>query len=79
MPIGLLFIVAPGDPVENRRLSVGGPALTALALPAAAVTTSAWVFLVAPRAIGLGSVAAQVLLPFAAHLANQRAAIPSAR
>jgi predicted MFS family arabinose efflux permease len=68
--IGLLFVVPLGDLVENRRLIVGGLAFTALALLAAALSTGAWVFLAAALAIGLGSVAAQVLVPFAAHLAH---------
>jgi len=66
--LGLLFVVPLGDLVENRRLVVGGLAFTALALLGAAFATSAWGFLAAALAIGLGSVAAQVLVPFAAHL-----------
>jgi predicted MFS family arabinose efflux permease len=37
---------------------------------AAAWSTSAWTFLAAALAIGLGSVAAQILVPFAAHLSK---------
>ncbi|SFB82935.1 MFS transporter [Massilia yuzhufengensis] len=66
--LGLLFIVPLGDLVENRRLVVGGLAFTALALLAAAFSSGAWTFLAAALGIGLGSVAAQVLVPFAAHL-----------
>jgi predicted MFS family arabinose efflux permease len=69
--LGLLFVVPLGDLVENRRLVVGGLAFTALALLAAAFATHAWAFLAAALAIGLGSVAAQVLVPFAAHLAHE--------
>lgn len=68
--LGLLFLVPLGDLVENRRLItlliVG---LTA-ALVVAAVSGSATVFLAAGLAIGLGSVAVQVLVPFAAALAD---------
>jgi predicted MFS family arabinose efflux permease len=66
--VGLLFVVPLGDLLENRRLVVGALLFTAVALAAAATSTSAWTFLAAALAIGLGSVAAQVLVPFAAHL-----------
>lgn len=66
--VGLLFVVPLGDLLENRKLVVGALLFTAVALAAAANSTSAWTFLAAALAIGLGSVAAQVLVPFAAHL-----------
>jgi predicted MFS family arabinose efflux permease len=69
--LGLLFIVPLGDLLENRRLIVSGLVFTAVALLAAAFSTSAWAFLAAALAIGLGSVAAQVLVPFAAHLSKE--------
>jgi len=69
--LGLLFVVPLGDLLENRRLVTGGLLLTALALGAAAFATSAWQFLAAALAIGLGSVVAQVLVPFAAHLSHE--------
>lgn len=69
--IGLLFVVPLGDLVENRRLIVGALGFSSAALLAAALSTSAWVFLAAALAIGLGSVAAQVLVPFAAHLSQE--------
>jgi len=69
--VGLLFIVPLGDVVENRRLIVGALALTAAALMTAAFSTTGWVFLAAALVIGLGSVAAQVLVPFAAHLSHE--------
>jgi predicted MFS family arabinose efflux permease len=69
--LGLLFIVPLGDLLENRRLIVGGLLFTATALLVAAFSTSAWAFLAAALAIGLGSVAAQILVPFAAHLSKQ--------
>jgi predicted MFS family arabinose efflux permease len=68
--VGLLFIVPLGDLVENRRLTVAAVCLSAVALAAAASTSSAAVFLAASLAIGIGSVAAQVLVPFAAHLSR---------
>lgn len=66
--LGLLFIVPLGDLIENRRLIVTALCLTAVALLAAASTSSAVLFLATALCIGLGSVAAQVLVPFAAHL-----------
>lgn len=69
--LGLLFVVPLGDLLENRRLVTGGLLLTALALGAAAFATSTWQFLAAALAIGLGSVVAQVLVPFAAHLSHE--------
>ena len=71
--VGLLLLVPLGDIVENRKLVltlVGG---CAVALLAAALATHAGVFLVAGCAIGLCSVAVQVLVPFAAHLAPEHA------
>ena len=69
--IGLLFIVPLGDVIENRRLVVGALALSAAALATAAVSSTGWVFLAAALAIGIGSVAAQVLVPYAAHLSRE--------
>ncbi|MFB9241793.1 MFS transporter [Massilia antarctica] len=69
--LGLLFIVPLGDVLENRRLVIGALLLTAIALFTAAFSTSGWVFLAAALAIGLGSVAAQILVPFAAHLTRE--------
>jgi len=66
---GLVLLVPLGDLVENRKLIltlIGG---CAVALTAAALATHAGVFLVAGFVIGLCSVAVQVLVPFAAHLA----------
>jgi predicted MFS family arabinose efflux permease len=69
--LGLLFIVPLGDLVENRKLVFVALIATAVALAAAAVSTSAWLFLAASLGIGLGSVAAQILVPFAAHLSRE--------
>jgi predicted MFS family arabinose efflux permease len=68
--LGLLFIVPLGDLVENRRLIFISLVVCALALVAAAVANSPLVFLAAALCIGLGSVAAQIIVPFAAHLAR---------
>jgi predicted MFS family arabinose efflux permease len=68
--LGLLFIVPLGDLLENRKLVVTSLLVTALGLAAAALSSSAGLFLAAALVIGTGSVAAQVLVPFAAHLAR---------
>lgn len=69
--LGLLFIVPLGDLVENRRLIVSGLVATGGALALAANASAAWQFLLAALAIGLGAVVAQVLVPFAAHMAPE--------
>ncbi|WP_029196234.1 MFS transporter [Paenibacillus alginolyticus] len=66
--IGLLFIVPLGDILENRKLVVASLLFTAIVLTIAAFVKSAPLFLTASLFIGLGSVAAQVLVPYAAHL-----------
>ncbi|MFJ6266494.1 MFS transporter [Lysinibacillus xylanilyticus] len=66
--IGLLFIVPLGDILENRKLVVSLLLFTAIVLAMAAVVKSATLFLATSLFIGLGSVAAQVLVPYAAHL-----------
>jgi Arabinose efflux permease len=70
---GLLFIVPLGDLVENRKLVVAALSLTALALAAASIAKQPFLFLAAALVIGLGSVAAQVLVPFASYLASDSA------
>eukprot|EP01034_Spumella_vulgaris_P043894 gene43894-54542_t len=67
--LGMIFIVPLGDLQENRRLIVSCLAATSAALLVAASTSNAALFLAAALCIGLGSVAAQVVVPFAAHLA----------
>jgi predicted MFS family arabinose efflux permease len=69
--LGLLFIVPLGDVLENRRLIVSALLVAAVALGVAAFSTSAWMFLGAALAIGLASVAAQIVVPFAAHLSHE--------
>jgi predicted MFS family arabinose efflux permease len=67
--LGLLFVVPLGDLVENRRLILISATLSAVALACAAFAPSAGVFLTCAAVIGLGSVAVQILIPLAAHLA----------
>ena len=69
--IGLLFVVPLGDLLENRRLIFSGLLFTSAMLVLAAFSTSAWMFLTAALGIGLGSVAAQIIVPFAAHLSKE--------
>ena len=69
--LGLLLLVPLADLVENRRLIVVTVAGSGVALAAAAMAGQGSVFLAAALAIGLGSVAAQMLVPFAAHLAPE--------
>jgi predicted MFS family arabinose efflux permease len=69
--LGLLFIVPLGDLLENRRLIFGALLLTAVALLVAACTSNAVIFLATSLCIGLGAVAAQILVPFAAHLTRE--------
>ena len=69
--LGLLFVVPLGDLLENRRLIVTGLLFTSAMLLLAAFSTSAWMFLTAALGIGLGSVAAQIIVPFAAHLSQE--------
>lgn len=69
---GLLLLASLGDLVENRRLillTVGG---TGLGLAGIAVSGSAAGFLAASFVVGFCAVGAQVLIPLAAHLAEER-------
>ncbi|MDP9809547.1 putative MFS family arabinose efflux permease [Rhizobium tibeticum] len=67
--LGLLLIVPLGDLLENRRLVLTLIAVSAVALVGAALSSTPPTFLLASLCIGLASVAVQVLVPFAAHMA----------
>jgi predicted MFS family arabinose efflux permease len=69
--VGLFFIVPLGDLVENRRLVLSVMVLGALALATAAFVTHALSFFLAMLCVGLGSVAVQILIPYAGHLAPE--------
>lgn len=69
--IGLLFIVPLGDLVENRTLICSVILLGAASLLAAALSSHALPFLTAAFFVGLGSVAVQIIIPYAAHLAPE--------
>ena len=69
--LGLILIVPLGDLVENRQLVVGLICLTGLALAGASVSSTPPAFLGAMFLLGLTSVCAQVIVPFAAHMAPE--------
>jgi predicted MFS family arabinose efflux permease len=68
--IGMVLLVPLGDLVENRNLVLWTLSGACIALTVAAAATSYPWFLAASLLIGLGSVAVQMLLPIAAHLAS---------
>jgi len=67
--VGLLLIVPLGDLVENRRLVLVAIGIAAFGLLGAALSPQALPFLASALFIGLGSVAVQILVPYAAHMA----------
>ncbi|OBY80424.1 MFS transporter [Paenibacillus sp. KS1] len=69
--VGLLFVVPMGDIIENKRLIIVSLLLTAVALAITALSKQSLPFLAASFVIGVGSVAAQVLVPFASYLAPE--------
>ncbi|PQP83792.1 MFS transporter [Paenibacillus sp. PCH8] len=69
--IGLLFIVPLSDITENRRLVVLFLTLLVIALIAAAFSSHAILFLTASLFIGIGSVVAQILVPYATYLTSE--------
>jgi predicted MFS family arabinose efflux permease len=75
--LGLLLLLPLGDLVENRRLTTRLLLGTAASLLVAALAPAYTIFLVFSVLIGVTSVVAQILVPFAAHLAPpaQRGAI----
>ncbi|MDP9990064.1 putative MFS family arabinose efflux permease [Variovorax boronicumulans] len=68
---GLLLLVPLADVVENRRLIVGALFGAVIGLAGIALSNSAVTFLAASFMVGACAVAAQVLLPFASHLAPE--------
>jgi predicted MFS family arabinose efflux permease len=69
--VGLLFIVPLSDIFENRRLVAVSLIVVVCALLAATFARNALSFLSTSLFIGLGSVVAQILVPYAAHLASE--------
>ncbi|AUG02828.1 MFS transporter [Pseudomonas sp. 09C 129] len=68
---GLLLLVPLADLMENRRLVVGFTLAVSLCLIAAGFTESPSLFLALSLLIGLTSVAVQILVPLAAHMAPE--------
>lgn len=66
--VGLFLLVSLADLVENKRLVLILLTLTTVGLVGAATSQSALPFFVASFIVGVCSTAAQVLLPFIAHL-----------
>jgi predicted MFS family arabinose efflux permease len=67
--LGLFLLVSLADLIENRRLLLVTLTCTAAGLLGAAISTAGTPFFVASFVVGLCSTGAQVLIPFAAHLA----------
>ena len=66
---GLILLVPLGDLLERRRLIVVISVMTSLALVGMATSPTIELFIMAALATGLTAVVAQILVPFAAHLA----------
>jgi predicted MFS family arabinose efflux permease len=66
---GLLLVVPLGDLYQRRVLVVRIFVLAAVALVACALSPDIWIFGLASIAVGIASVAGQVMIPFAADLA----------
>ncbi|HEX6527118.1 MAG TPA: MFS transporter [Streptosporangiaceae bacterium] len=67
--VGLFLLVPLGDLLENRAFASRTLLLTAAALLAAGLSPDFGVFLAMSVLVGITSMVAQVLVPFAAHLA----------
>jgi predicted MFS family arabinose efflux permease len=68
--IGLFLLVPLGDLLENRALVSRTLLVTAAALLAAGLAPNFGVFLAVSVVVGISSMVAQVLVPYAAHLAS---------
>lgn len=69
--LGLLFVVPTGDMFENRRLIIAITALGIISLLGAAFSQNSAQFIAASFIIGIGSVAVQIIIPYAASIAPQ--------
>ena len=67
---GLILLVSLADLMENRRLILLCVAGTVIGLCGAALSTSALTFLISSVVVGVCAVGAQIIVPFAAHLAH---------
>ncbi|MDQ0393174.1 MFS transporter [Labrys monachus] len=68
---GLLLLVPLGDLVENRKLVLCVMSVATIALVGLLLARNSVQFLACALCIGLGSVAVQILVPYAAHLAPE--------
>ncbi len=68
---GLLLIVPLGDLIENRRLVLMLIGVSAVALLGCALSTRPLTYLASALLLGLGSVAVQILVPYAAQMAPE--------
>ncbi|MEJ0096638.1 MAG: MFS transporter [Methylocella sp.] len=71
--LGLVLVAPLGDILENRRLIAASLAFTILALLAMVFAPSANAVLAASLLLGLTGVAAQIIIPYAAHLTTDAA------
>ncbi len=69
--LGMFFLVPLADLVENRRLLLISIVVAVVCLAGSTLADSAPLFLAFSLAIGLSSVAVQILIPLAAHLAPE--------
>jgi predicted MFS family arabinose efflux permease len=69
--VGLLLVVPLADLIENRRFVLILIGIAAVALLGAAFSTKPLLYLISAPLVGLGSVAVQVLVPYAAHLVSE--------
>ena len=67
---GLLLIVPAADLLENRKLVIALMIITCVALIGAACAQTASQFFAAAFVIGVSSVGAQILVPYAAHMSR---------
>lgn len=67
---GLMLLVPLGDLLERRRLITVISSVTVLSLAGMALAPTSTLFILAALVTGITAVVAQILVPFAAHLAN---------
>ncbi|PPC76726.1 MFS transporter [Pokkaliibacter plantistimulans] len=70
--LGLLLLVPLGDLIENRKLMISTAVVSSLSLLAAAMTSQPQWFLAISLLVGISSVAVQMLIPMAAHMAPEQ-------
>ncbi|AZI43839.1 MFS transporter [Deinococcus psychrotolerans] len=68
--MGMVLVVPLGDVLDRRKLTLGLVALSVVGLLAVAAAPAFWLFALASVLLGLTTVGAQVLVPFAASLAD---------